>query len=344
MVLTILLFARSLEAQPNDDAISSAIEKSLPLLEKGAKGSLAQRKQCFNCHNQGLPIMAFVTAQSHGFSIDAEHLKQQLQFTADFLARNKQGYLTGEGQGGQVDTAGYALMALDQGGWKPDETTAAVAEYFLQRQQDLDHYEPDANRPPSEQSFFTSTYVALRGLKVFGTPDQQERIKARIQRVRQWVLSTSPNDHEDRVFRMRLMPLIDASATELQQAITQLLTTQRDDGGWAQRDDMESDPYATGTALVALNQVAGLSTHDPAYRKGLVFLLSKQQEDGSWHVSSRSKPIQTYFESGYPHGKDQFISMSAASWATTALALALPNRQIEPLTPAPGTKSPIQPE
>ena len=30
-----------------------------------------------------------------------------------------------------------------------------------------------------------------------------------------------------------------------------------------------------------------------------------------------------YFESGYPHGPDQFISYSGAAWATTALALGL---------------------
>src|SRR5262249_13807004 len=44
----------------------------------------------------------------------------------------------------------------------------------------------------------------------------------------------------------------------------------------------------------------------------------------TWYVRSRSKPFQTYFESGFPHGKDQFISLAASSWATTALALALP--------------------
>ena len=56
----------------------------------------------------------------------------------------------------------------------------------------------------------------------------------------------------------------------------------------------------------------------------LRYLLSKQLTDGSWLVTSRSKPIQSYFESGYPHGTNQFISISAASWATTALTLALP--------------------
>ena len=124
--------------------------------------------------------MALTTAQSRGFVIDQDHLQQQLQFTADFLTRNKDRYREGLGQGGQVDTAGYALWALDLGGWKPDETTAAVAEYFLQYQQDREYWEPQSNRPPSEQSLFTSTYVAVRALKVFGVPEQQSRIEARI--------------------------------------------------------------------------------------------------------------------------------------------------------------------
>ena len=69
-----------------------------------------------------------------------------------------------------------------------------------------------------------------------------------------------------------------------------------------------------------------MKADDPAYRKGLNYLLATQKEDGSWHVKSRSKPFQTYFESGYPHGKDQFISCAAAGWSTTALALSLPKK------------------
>jgi hypothetical protein len=39
-------------------------------------------------------------------------------------------------------------------------------------------------------------------------------------------------------------------------------------------------------------------------------------------VTSRSKPFQQYFETGFPHGKDQFISSHASSWAVVSLALA----------------------
>jgi len=316
--------ARAEDLTPSVEAIRAAVARSLPLLDTGARGSMEQRKQCFTCHNQGLSVMALVTSQARGLTVDSQHVQAQLKFTAQFLDKNRAKYLEGKGQGGQVDTAGYAVWTLDYGGWPSDETTAAVAEYFLRYQNDRDHYEPSSRRPPSEQSFFTSTYVALRATKRYGTPEQRERIEARRQTVKQWLLKTPAIDTEDRVFRLRALHAVGAGEAALRQATFDLLHTQGQDGGWAQTATMASDAYATGSVLVALHQAGGLATNDAAYRRGMNFLIAGQLGDGSWHVVSRSDPFQTYFESGYPHGKDQFISIAAAGWATTSLALALP--------------------
>ena len=312
------------DSAPSLDAIRTAVAKSLPLLEKGARGSMEKRKQCFTCHNQGMPIMALTTARDRGFPIDSEGLQQLVKFTADFLERNRANYLAGEGQGGQALTAGYALWALQNGGWKSDATTAAVAEYLLLWQKNLDHWKPQTLRPPTEGSLFTASYVALRGLQKLGTASQKERIAERFEQVREWVLKTPANDTEDHVFRLRALQACGAPDAAIRRAAQELLQSQRADGGWAQLPELETDAYATGAALVALHQAGGLATDDAAYRKGLGYLIAGQIEDGSWHVRTRSKPIQTYYESGYPHGEDQFISISAAGWATTALVLALP--------------------
>src|SRR5262249_38228154 len=85
-----------------------------------------------------------------------------------------------------------------------------------------------------------------------------------------------------------------------------------------------SDAYATGSVLVALHLAGGVATDFPAYRRGLAFLIRTQRDDGSWLVRSRSHPFQTYFESGFPHGPDQFISAAGSGWAVAALALACP--------------------
>ena len=199
-----------------------------------------------------------------------------------------------------------------------------MAEYLLLYQNDLDHWRSVSRRPPSEQSPFTTTYVALRGLSPSALPTSGSGSHRRFEQVRGWLLATLPHDTEDRVFRLRARPSGGPAGATVRRASQELLQTQRQDGGWAQLPDMESDAYATGSALVALHQAGGLAVDDDAYRRGLGYLISTQRDDGSWHVVSRSKPFQTYFESGYPHGKDQFISIAAGGWATTALALALP--------------------
>ncbi len=301
--------------------IRAAVEKSLPLLTKGAAGHMANRT-CFACHNQHTPVLALVTARSRGFTVDDIEVAKNMKFINDFLDKNRTNYLQGRGQGGQVDTAGYALWSLELGDWQANATTAAVAEYFLQYHQDTPFWRVTANRPPSEVSHFTANYLALRALQTFGTPEQQERIQRRTRQVRAWLLRTPAKDTEDRVFRLWALQRAGAHPVEVQRSAQELLKSQRDGGGWAQTDAMEPDAYATGTALVVLHDAAGLPTHDPAYQRGLRFLLKTQLDDGSWHIRSRSKPFQLYFETGYPHGKDQFISITAAGWATTALALA----------------------
>src|SRR5687767_11926421 len=140
------LDAFSEDLVPSNEAIKAAVAKSLPLLETGARGSMEKRKQCFTCHNQALPVMALTTARSRGITIDADNLRRQIQFTADFLGKNRTNYLDGKGQGGQALTAGYALWTLEMGEWKSDGTTEAVAEFFLKFQNNLDHWKPQTVR------------------------------------------------------------------------------------------------------------------------------------------------------------------------------------------------------
>ena len=72
------------------------------------------------------------------------------------------------------------------------------------------------------------------------------------------------------------------------------------------------------TDLVPL-VVRAVKPSDLAYQRGVRFLLDTQLEDGSWYVRSRAIPIQPYFDSEFPHSKDQFISAAAINWATMAL-------------------------
>lgn len=313
------------EAAPAPEAVRAAVEKSVALLEKSTREYRTER-ECFSCHHQALPTLALVAARRQGFSLDEENLQAAVALTVKHLENGRERYLDGRGQGGKADTAGYALWTLDAGGWKADETTAAVAEYLVSFPQDESYWRRSSRRPPSEASHFTTTFLALRGLKTFGTDEQQERIAARQDKARAWLLETPGEDTEDRVFRLRALRLLEADEATIRQAADSLLAAQRDDGGWSQTAMLESDSYATGTVLAALVQAGRVSTREAAYERGVRYLLDTQLDDGSWRVTSRSDPFQTYFESGFPHGKDQFISTAASSWATLALLETLPEK------------------
>lgn len=326
VVAGMALFTTSLRAQEMAERaqIKDAVARALPLLHKGAAGHAAKRT-CFACHNQALPVMAFTLARLRGFDIDEDVFKEQLSHTYNVAAawakRNPARKSFG---GGEADTAGHLMLTLEMGGQKADEATAAVVDYFLQRDDKFDYWRSSGNRPPTEASSFTTTALVLRGMQAYGTPAQKASIDRRTEAARGWLLRTAAKDNEDRVYRLWGLKYARASSREIQEAARDLLQMQQLDGGWAQTDKLESDAYATGSALAALHLAAGHAVTDPAYQHGLFFLLNEQKGDGSWYVKTRSRPIQTYFETGFPHGKDQFISMAGSSWATAALVLALP--------------------
>ena len=131
--------------------------------------------------------------------------------------------------------------------------TDAVAEYLLKKDESRDHWRGSSNRPPSEASEFTTTYLALRALAAYGKEAQKDRIAARVEKARQWLEATPPKDTEDRVFRLLALRAASSPEEPIRKAAEDLLATRRDDGGWSQLDGGKSDAYATGSALVALH-------------------------------------------------------------------------------------------
>jgi len=333
-------------ASPSSEAVRGAIARALPLLAQGADGYMAERK-CFACHHQTIPLLALATAGRRGFEVDREYVERIAGFVERSLESGRSRYLEGRGQGGNTITAGSALWTLGLAGRAPSDTTRMVADYLADAHRESSYWRVTTHRPPSEGSHFAATFVALRGLQIYGAEEPSEELAERLRKVRTWLATSGGRDTEDRVFRLWGLVVVEAERPVVAQAREALSATQRRDGGWGQLDRLvaderaaiagagaasaevlarraaESDAYATGTALVAMRQ-AGVGPNDPAYLRGIAYLLRTQQADGSWRVTSRSKPIQTYFETGFPHGTDQFISSAATGWAVTALAMGLP--------------------
>ncbi len=303
--------------------IREAVNRSLPLLQSSLK-EYPNHAACFSCHHQGVGMFTLALARTRGYSVEKKGLEAVAQHTADDLRTGLELYKNGKGQPGGVTRAGYALLALQSGGSPKDAVIEAVSAYLLQRDKAQGYWNDTSNRPPSEASAFTDTFLAIRALKAYGDEGRKEEIEKRIESARQWLERAPLKDTEDRVFQLWALYEAGAAKEIVKQSALALLKERKEDGGWAQLPESSSDAYATGTALAVLYLTGELSSEDAAYQQGVRFLLKTQLPDGSWRVVSRSKPFQPYFESGFPHGKNQFISIAASGWATCALILATP--------------------
>ena len=72
----------------------------------------------------------------------------------------------------------------------------------------------------------------------------------------------------------------------------------------------------------AIGLEPGFTILDRGDSEDVINLLRTQLADGSWHVRSRAAKFQPYFESGFPHGHDQWISSAGTAWAAIGLAAA----------------------
>jgi hypothetical protein len=150
------------------------------------------------------------------------------------------------------------------------------------------------HRPPLMQSHFASTTRVIRMLRDYEIPARKQEFAQRIERARAWLLNTKPVTTEDQAMRLSGLVLSGASGEEIGKAAKAVLALQRPDGGWGGNPHMRSDAYATAGALLALAESKVIKVADPAYKKGMDYLLSTQFPDGAWHVRSRAIKFQPY--------------------------------------------------
>ncbi|MHC4994879.1 MAG: prenyltransferase/squalene oxidase repeat-containing protein [Planctomycetota bacterium] len=302
-----------------------AIRKSLGLIASAWKAYPREDKTCFTCHNHAMPVLALTIARDAGYEIQDGIVKQIATHGQHDYARRYERIAKGQGVGGRSNSASYALTLLRTADWPGDQTTEALVDYLMLNQKEDGHWETPSHRPPSGASDFTTTALSARNIHHYATESQKEKAWQQIWKAREWLFSSIPVTTEDMTFHLLGLYWLQAPQVKLNIARRVILGEQHENGGWAQRSDMEPDAYATGQVLMALKHSGQIAADHPAYRRGIEFLLQTQKADGSWHVITRADPIQDYYESGFPHGEDQFISLNATCWATIALAYAHPS-------------------
>lgn len=335
---------------PVAKTVAEAIQRALPPLTRTAEGSVptylrhASRQDCVTCHQQQLPLAAMSLAESRHIPTDRQVRHHQIEllirsFSADHfhLGAEKHNILE---MGWQTTfhpepaiNDGYFSLDLNLERQPASEVTDSMAHQLATIQHPDGHWSWNLPRPPIQASDITATASAVHVLQHFGIPARRRELDSRVQRARSWLAETKAETNEERVHQLLGLAWAGEIPGTLGSLAEALIREQRADGGWGQLAGLESDAYGTGQSLYALMEGGGVSSSQPAVRRGVEFLLRTQLADGTWHVRTRSHPFQPPMDSGFPHGKDGWISAAATSWAVMALAASLDPSQVPPTAP-----------
>ena len=312
--------------------IQTAATKAVALIQKSQKNWYT-KQSCLSCHQQVFPALTFRSAREHGVPVDEQAAHTDAAAAFGFYSNFERAVEYTHIIDPALDD-GYALLAANAAGVRPSLVTAVYARLLAARQEADGRWESIDVRPPQSYSPFTATAISLRAIQLYGHPSRKPDTEARAARARNWLLSHQPRATEERVYRLLGSSWAAADKNTLRNMASGLEATQQADGGWSSLDGRPSDAYSTGQVLVALHEAGGVPVTDPAWQRGIGYLLNTQAPDGSWHVASRLHPpapvSPKYFETGHPYGHDQFISMMGESVAVMALTTAL-----GPAKPAP---------
>lgn len=321
-------------AEIDAERVRAAAGKSMVLIQQSPL-IFFKKAGCVSCHHQSLPAMAVGFARARGFAVDESKARELNQTVATMMRARRERMLQAMTDGAGHHSVAYTLAGMAAQDLPADALTDTMAIHMAEGQMPEGYWSTAPDRPPVQYSDYTTTALGVWSLRKYAPEGRREEFDERVRSAMNWFTTAGPPvATEEAAFRLLGLGWGGAHVSRTVEPMRDLLTRQRPDGGWAQFPTLESDAYATGQVLAALRLGGGMPPSHSAYQRGLQYLLDTQQEDGSWYVKSRARPFQPYFESGFPHGEDQWISICATSWATIALVLTE-----EPAAPKPHGKA-----
>jgi ankyrin repeat protein len=326
---------RSLPKELDDAMLVDAAEKAVAALQTTAARSRdaylkhVSHQDCTSCHQQYLPMAAVGHIRGRSVLFDETAAQEQiallagakeLPFQDEFIA---QSLFHPEPAYG----FGYELMGMFAEKIPPSLATDIRIHHLATIQAADGRWFSNLPRPPVQSSDVGATALAIQAIENYGWPGRKAEFATCIERAKEWLRNVRAETNDEAIYQLLGLHWAGETPEQLRGMTESLLAKQRADGGWALLPTLESDAYATAQSLYALALAAKLPPTDPSWQRGLRYLLSTQEASGAWHVARRAFPFQPTMDSGFPHGRDSWISASATSWAVMAIAHALPAGQ-----------------
>ncbi len=326
--------ARVIPAQLDRETIQSTIARAVAPLQvtslesKKIFVSHASHQDCISCHQQDLPLAAISLARKQNVKVDTEAEKQLIELVIHgelpIIENDWQVLFHPD----PAYSKGYLLFGFDAADLPASDFTDAWVHHVAVIQDEDGHWPNNLPRPPIQSGDIGATALSIHSLQKYPLPGRKAEFAERVDRARKWLRNAKADNTDTEAYQLLGLGWAGESKSRIQPFAKTLLAEQRADGGWAQLPALKSDAYATGQAIYALCVGAGIPVNDPAIERARKYLLATQLEDGTWHVRRRAFPFQPTMKSGFPHGRDGWISAAATSWAVMALSLPEPATQV----------------
>jgi hypothetical protein len=300
----------------------AAAERGLGFLQTDAAKWRAERK-CASCHHGTMTVWAEAEAKRQGYAVSAEEWAETTKWTRERVLERID--LPRDTRPGWSMVNSMALNLAVMARAIPDQDALPAADLrrmagHLVRHQEADGawswaQAPAKNRPPP---FFESDEVATllgsMALSVYkpADPKEAEAAPESLKRAAAWLTAAKAGE-ETQALALRLLAGAWSQPPTARRAdLDALLKRQNADGGWGQLPGAPSDAYATGQTLYVLG-IVGMKREGPKLRRAVEFLVSQQEEDGSWPMAPRAHPGATPASFTVP------IVYFGSAWATLGL-------------------------
>jgi len=307
MILLLIFLATPSPAAPEDRAIAY-LGREVPAWSKEHK--------CFSCHNNGDAARALYTAARLGLKVPKEALDDTTRWLAkpDEWDKNGGDQTYNDKQLDRLQFAVALLEAMDAGRIKEREPLLKAAE-LVAAQQHRDGYWPiGPDGAIGSPVTHGATLATVQGRRVLDRADAT-KYKVAIKNADDWLRRKTIKTVLDAAALLLFLENADDDVTKerRKECLEVLRKGESKDGGWGPYINSAPEVFDTALVTLALSRQPETKEIKTWLKHGRAYLLSTQQQDGSWPETTRPSGAESYAQ-----------RLSTTAWATQALLATRP--------------------